>query len=120
MTEDSDYTLVNLTSRDLKFDTPLGVATLPRDARRAPLSVAVQRVQVDLLEVDELPVHLMESSVIPCPNMPAPEEGVLYIVPRLVAEGFPEREDLVVPDGLHTMPDGSKACLRLARIRNNR
>lgn len=43
-------------------------------------------------------------------NLPAPQENVIYITSRLVAERA-KRDDVVAPGRMVTQPDGSRACI---------
>ncbi len=46
------------------------------------------------------------------PPLPEPQAGTVYITSRVVAEHFPERKDLVWPDGLVRDEHGEVAAAR--------
>jgi len=65
----------------------------------------IARVSVSRKQVGELLGFPRYKSVYgPVEGLPAPEEGVVYAVSRLVLDRSPERDDLVGPD---TSPQGA-------------
>lgn len=50
----------------------------------------------DVGEIDGIPI--VQNVLGPVIGLPEPEEGVMYIVPFLVASALPERDDLLAPD----------------------
>ena len=49
-------------------------------------------------------------------NMPDPQPGTYFIVSRLVAELYPERDDLLITNGLIKDNGKTIACRSLAKI----
>jgi hypothetical protein len=89
-----------------------------------PSSGLVPRVKIEdgpltAVAINGIAVPLVRGSVLAGvrPKIPAPEEGTLLIVARLVAEQFPERKDLVFPDDLIRVDGRVVAARRLASIR---
>ena len=65
----------------------------PDGARRVPLAVGAAWLGLE-------------------PPLPEPEPGTLYITSRAVAEHFPDRTDLVWPDGLVRDAEGAVVAAR--------
>ena len=65
-------------------------------------------------EIDGIPIYEKSFG---SGNLPEPEEGVLYIVSLPVAQAYPERDDLIVPDDLVRDENGRViGCRAFAKV----
>lgn len=90
--------LVNLTPHPVTLivgDQTLTIPPEPTPARCSETRTVVGSVEVDGLEVPVTVVGFGEVQ-----GLPDPQEGVLYVVSRIVAEARRDRADLVIPDDL--------------------
>lgn len=66
--------------------------------------------------IGDVEVEIYETTFGDVENLPAPEEGTLYIVSRIVAAACPGRDDLVIPNDLVRDENGNIiGCRSLAR-----
>lgn len=116
--------LINLTGHDVNIDLGGGMMlTLTKRAGVEPrlftsgrIRKAI-RVQDPLHPDDEGRFHTVGVAVGGAwigisPALPAPRPGVLYVTSRVVAEHFPDRNDLVWPDDLIRDADGRVVAAR--------
>ena len=90
--------IVNLTKWPV---TILGHETIPASGQQAFVPTYTESCgSLDGMSVIEV---LYKDAV----NLPAPEEGVAYIVARVVAEMYPDRGDLYYPSGKITDASGN-------------
>ena len=110
---DDGLVLVNCTARTLSLQR--------KDGSWFQVPASGVSVHIDTEET-ELPIS---ADGVPCyrsrqtrlPTIPEPVPGTWYLVPRLVALQYPERNDLWVPDQIQKdrqgMPMGAKRLVRL-------
>lgn len=107
--------LVNLTPHPVTLlvgDRTLMIPPEPTPARCSETRSVVGTVEVDGLEVPVTRVGFGQVQ-----GLPAPREGVLYVVSRMVAEACRDRADLVIPDDLVRDAEGRIIGARsLARV----
>lgn len=107
--------LVNLTPHPVTLlvgDRTLTIPPEPTPARCSETRTVVGAVEVDGLEV---PVTVVGFGQVQ--GLPDPQEGVLYVVSRIVAEACRDRADLVIPDNLVRDAEGRIIGARsLARV----
>lgn len=122
-------TLINLTGHDVNIELGGGMMlTLTKRAGVEPRLFTsgrtreTIRVQDPLHPDDDGRYHTVGVAVGGAwigisPALPAPRPGVLYVTSRVVAEHFPDRNDLVWPDDLIRDADGRVVAARgLARL----
>lgn len=122
-------TLVNLTDHDINIDLGDGLMlVLPKKPGRVCRLLISDgraetiRVQDPLHPDDDGRYHTVGVAVGGAwigisPALPAPRPGVLYVTSRVVAEHFPERDDLAWPNDLIRDADGRVVAARgLARL----
>lgn len=122
-------TLVNLTDHDINIDLGDGLMlVLPKKPGRVCRLLISDgraetiRVQDPLHPDDDGRYHTVSVAVGGAwigisPALPAPRPGVLYVTSRVVAEHFPERDDLAWPNDLIRDADGRVVAARgLARL----
>jgi len=108
--------LRNLTSHPVDIHGETAHLTLPPEANATPriIETSTARGTVDL---NGLTVPLLQVTASHVSGLPAPEQGILLVVARVVAEAAPERDDLVVPYEPVRDPQGAVVgCRSLARI----
>ena len=100
-----DVRLINRTPHrvDLIGDDGRIVSIQPESA---PIRLAVERTVVETLTIGSVPIPICRTTVVAGDGPPEPVEGSLFIVSRLVADAYPDRSDLVVPDRLVRDADG--------------
>ncbi|MBY6277852.1 MAG: hypothetical protein CWE10_16985 [Symbiobacterium thermophilum] len=112
---DDSMRLVNLTPHPVTLivgDQTLTIPPEPTPARCSETRTVVGSVEVDGLEVPVTRVGFGQVQ-----GLPAPREGVLYVVSRMVAEACRDRADLVIPDDLVRDAEGRIIGARsLARV----
>lgn len=93
--------LRNLTGRPVVVagDGDRVVLVLEAEACRVP-ALDAARVEAGWLEGGRRPVPVVVTVRQGVRNLPAPRPEVLLVVPRLIAESCPQRDDLVYPDRL--------------------
>ena len=124
-----NITLVNLTDHDINIDLGDGLMlVLPKkpgrvcrllisDGRAETIRVQDPLHPDDATRFHTVGVAVGGSWIGVSPALPAPRPGVLYVTSRVVAEHFPERDDLVWPDDLIRDADGRVVAARgLARL----
>lgn len=85
--------LKNLTPHSVTIVLPNGESTtLPPEGTVPRRETITQNVG----EINGIPV--VRNVLGPVIGLPEPEEGIMYIVPFLVASALPERDDLLAPD----------------------
>ncbi len=115
--------LVNLTPHDVVLELgegePLRIpasGAVPRlllsDGRRGSLRVADPARPDDPDGARQVPLAVGAAWLGLEPPLPEPEPGTLYITSRAVAEHFPDRTDLVWPDGLVRDAEGAVVAAR--------
>lgn len=126
---DETQTLINLTGHDVNIIIGDGMMlTLTKMASLEPRLLISERIRKTIRVQDPLHpddatrfhtvgVAVGGSWIGISPALPAPRPGVLYVTSRVVAEHFPERDDLVWPDDLIRDADGRVVAARgLARL----
>lgn len=69
------------------------------------------------LQVGEVSIPVTGQSFGEVIDLPSPQEGILYIVSRLVASACPDRDDLLVPGPLVRNDEGQPVgCRGLSRV----
>lgn len=124
-----NITLVNLTDHDINIDLGDGLMLVltKKPGRVCRLLISdgraeTIRVHDPLHPDDEGRYHTVGVAVGGAwigisPALPAPRPGVLYVTSRVVAEHFPERDDLAWPNDLIRDADGRVVAARgLARL----
>jgi len=112
--------IVNLTPHSITFESENGEWAVTIPAAREPARVAVQRVRVGTLVIDEadgfeIPVNQTRFGQVE--NLPEPRPGVAYVVSRVVAEAVQGRDDLYVVDDTVRDEQGRVVAARaLAKI----
>jgi hypothetical protein len=94
--------LVNLTPHDLHvFVGEEYVVTIPREGNEQIPRCAETQARVDTAEIVSdgvrygVPIYAMAYGAVD--YLPQPQEGVAYVVSRMVAEAEPQRRDLLWP-----------------------
>ena len=83
--------LLNLTPHDITVTNGNGTKVYPA-------SGTVARVNTTSLEVGNLDGFVVTKQSVTGHNVPAPQDGVTYIVSAMVLAQLPDRDDLVAPD----------------------
>lgn len=108
--------LINLTPHPLTIWS--GEAIVINQRPDGPMArCAETRTAADAVTVDghELPVSVVGFGEVT--GLPAPQDGVLYVVSRATAEAVPDRADVVYPDGQVRDEQGRiVGCRGLARV----
>jgi hypothetical protein len=108
--------LRNLTPHPVDIHRGPARLTLPPEVGPVPRIVETSR-QRGTVDVDGFSIPLLQVTASDVAGLPAPEEGTLHVVARVVAEAAPERDDLVVPYEPVRDAQGSViGCRSLARI----
>jgi len=103
--------IVNLLGRDIVFFLEKGSA---RYMSREKLEVKDVEERERLGEINDIPVnriHLKEKA-----QLPEPDEGTVYIVPRNIARAYPERDDLYVPGSIMMDNKHVLGCRELIKL----
>lgn len=111
-------TLVNLTPHPVLIQTGSGVTVrIPPSGRVVRCPAKPDRV-LGTVQIDGHPVPLVINDVTrTVPGLPEPEEGVLFVVSRLVALAAPQRRDMVFPhDPVRDGTGRTAACRALAQV----
>ena len=114
---------INLTPHDVVLDLGGGetlripaAGVVPRlllsEGRQEHLRVADPARPDDETAVRDVPLAVGAAWLGLEPPLPEPEPGTLYITSRAVAEHFPDRTDLVWPDGLVRDAEGAVVAAR--------
>jgi hypothetical protein len=94
-----------------------GDSTLRLPAHPTPPRIADERVRQRTVSTGELTLPLQELRVGAVRDLPPPQPGTLFVVPRVVAAACPERTDLVFPfDELRDADGTVTGCRALARL----
>ncbi len=105
--------LVNLTPHVINIVSEQGERLLD-----VPVSGTIARCSqsnVVVGEVADIPITRQTFGEVE--NLPEPQEGVFYIVSRLVASALPERDDLLIPGPLVRDAEGRPCgCQGLSRL----
>lgn len=110
--------LVNLTHHPVVIQTAAGpIVQLPPSGRVARCVTVPDRV-LGTLRIGDHSVPLVVNDVTSAVNgLPEPEEGVLFVVSRLVALAVPQRRDMVFPHNPVRDETGcTSACRVLAQV----
>lgn len=111
--------LVNLTPHPITFVGPNNEqVTIPPDPH-GPARCEIERAFIEELQVQNIPFPLpvRGTRLGAVVSLPEPQEGVVYVVSRQVAEAAPERRDLYVVDDTVRDEQGRVVGARgLARI----
>lgn len=86
--------LINLTPHEVNIITPSGVIDIPASGAVARCSQSSEQVTT----INGIPVTKQVFGEVV--DLPEPQNGVFYIVSRLVAAAAPERRDLLIPGPL--------------------
>lgn len=110
--------LVNLTPHPvLLWTDSAGTVRLPPSGRVVRCHTEPDHL-LGTVQVDGHPVPLVINNVTPAvPGLPEPEEGVLFVVSRLVALATPHRRDMVFPhDPVRDHTGRTSGCRALAQV----
>ena len=99
--------LVNLTPHPFNLVDSNGDIVLSLDGADNPPRVDVQDSFDQTIQVDGNDVDVFQNSYGDVQNLPDPQDGVLYIVSRMVVNACPDRDDLVIPNDLVRDDDGN-------------
>ncbi len=111
--------VVNLTGHSVVLGGLSGGLAIPAMGPPARVSESAVPIATVAIDCDEIPLVSVTQGAIT--DLPAPREGVLFIVSRAVALAAPNRDDLVVPYGQNRDLTGQVvSCEALARIEETR
>ena len=104
-------TFVNLTPHALNvFDGDVEVLTI------APSGTVARCTQKDVLDTELDGVKIFKQEFGDVVDLPEPQNGVMFVVSRLVASAAVGRDDLLVPGALKRNDQGQPVgCMGLAR-----
>lgn len=88
--------IINLTPHAIGLATEDGVVTIPASGTVARVAVSVS--PAGEIETDYGRVPLVRLTYGDPVGLPDPQDGVVYIVSKVVADALPDRPDLVYPD----------------------
>ena len=95
--------IINLTPHDVKATNSDGeIITFPKGNNPAP---RLKEIVCPAFQADGFNVNFVE--MVPETDLPEPQQGVYYIVPKLIQDAFPERCDLLSPGKIERKPDGT-------------
>ncbi|MFJ4010341.1 hypothetical protein [Streptomyces sp. NPDC090026] len=113
--------LVNLTPHPVRLISGDGTALTELPSSPAPARRTESTEPEPPLIAKGITVPVVRLSFGPVENLPPPTPGTAYVVSRLVAEAYPDRDDLFVPALLVRDADGvTTGCRALARGTANR
>ena len=109
------YKLLNLTGHDITIKNRLmpEPVIIPSSGRLRARYTTIDR---GFLQTEVGNIHLTQNHYYKMRNMPDPKPGVFLIVSRLVAELYPERDDLLITNGLIKEDGKTIACRSLAKL----
>jgi hypothetical protein len=106
--------LVNLTPHAINLMA--GDATLTIQPSGVVARCATTRTQVDVLAVDGVQIPVNQIGFGAVQDLPAPQDGVLFVVSSLVANAAKDRQDLLtVDDAVRDAGGNIIGCRALAR-----
>lgn len=91
-------TLVNLTPHAINIITDGGTVTVAPSGQVA--RVQVSQTVVGNITFNDMQVPIMDTVFGDVEDLPPPQDGVMYLVSRVVLSASPGRNDLVVPHDL--------------------
>jgi len=92
-----DIKLVNLTPHDIEIYSGGVNATILTRIKKSGTVARVELSEKEMGKINNVPVYarVMSSSV---EGLPAPKDGVLYVVSTMILEAERDRTDLLAPD----------------------
>jgi|LSQX01.3.fsa_nt_gb hypothetical protein len=106
--------IINLTGHEVKLRTPRGAERIiPSHGKLRARYTTREFGNLDT-EYGEIP--LTKNYYQRVKDIPEPEEGVYYLVSRLFAEIYPERDDFLITNGIIKEGTMIVACRSLAKI----
>lgn len=108
-------TLVNLTPHTINIVLGNGTFDVPASGTVARCSQS--ETVLGTVVVDGIEIPITGQSFGEVVDLPAPKDGVFYIVSRLVASACPSRSDLLIPGPMVRDDDGKViGCRGLSRV----